>query len=58
MVLEMIKLSEESQAKTNILPYHLHVKSKNMWYKWTYLQNRSRLKEQIYGYCEESWGEG
>ena len=54
----MIRLSEESQAKTNILPYHLHVESKNMWYKWTYLQNRSRLKEQIYGYCGESWGEG
>ena len=58
MALEIIKLSEESQAKKNIILYHLYVESKQMWYKWTYLKNRNKLKEQIYGYCGEIWGEG
>ena len=43
MDLEIIKLSEVSQRKTNII-YHLYVKSK-IWYKWTYLQNRNRLTD-------------
>ena len=25
--------------------YHLYVKSKKKWYKWTYLQNRNRLTD-------------
>ena len=32
--------------------YCLYVESKK-WYKWTYLQNRNRLREWIYGYQGE-----
>ena len=50
MNLEIIILNEVNQRKINIC-YHLYMESK-IWYKWTYLQNRSRLRhrKQIYGY--------
>ena len=44
MDLKIIILSEVSQTKTNIIWYHLYVKSKKC-YKWTYLQNRNRLTD-------------
>ena len=44
MDLEMIKLSEVSQRKTNIIWYHLYMESK-IWHKWTYLWNRNRLTD-------------
>ena len=44
MGLENITLSEVNQRKTNITWYHLYVKSKKE-YKWSYLQNRSRLTD-------------
>ena len=44
MDLEIVILSEGSQRKTNIIWYCLHEKSKKR-YKWTYLQNRSRLTD-------------
>ena len=31
--------------KRNIIWYHLYVESKKKWYKWTYLQNRNRLRD-------------
>ena len=43
MHLELIILSEVRQWKTNIIWYHLYVKSKKKGCKWTYLQNKSRL---------------
>ena len=45
--LEMIRLREVSQRKTNIW-YHLYVESKKKWYKWIYLQNRNRLTDLEY----------
>ena len=55
MDLEIIILSEESQKKTNILWYQLHVESKT-WYK-TYISTKHR--EQICGYQgERKMGEG
>ena len=42
MDLEIIILSEVSQTKTNIIWYHVYVKSKEK-HKSTYLQNRNRL---------------
>ena len=44
MDLEIITLSEVNQRKTNIMWYHLYVESE-IWYKWTYLQNRNRLTD-------------
>ena len=44
MDLEIIILSEVNQIKTNTIRYHLYVESK-IWYKWTYLQNRNRLRD-------------
>ena len=41
MNLEIIRLSEVSQRKTNTMWYHLYVESK-IWHKWTYLWNRNR----------------
>ena len=35
---------EVSQAKANIIWYHLYVKPKK-WCKWTYLQNRNTLTD-------------
>ena len=40
-----IVLSEVRQRKTNIMWYCLTVEAKKKWYKWTYLQNRNRLKD-------------
>ena len=37
--------------------YHLYTESK-IWYKWTYLQNRKRLREGIYGCQGKGIGEG
>ena len=55
MDLEIFILSEESQEKTNILRYHLHVESKP-WYK-TDISTKHR--EQICGYQgERRMGEG
>ena len=45
MDLEIITLSEVSQTKTNAIWYDLCVESKKKKYKWTYLQNRNRLKD-------------
>ena len=58
MQLEIIILSVVSQEKTNILCYRLHVESK-IWHKWTYLQNRNRLRhrEQTGG-CQGEGGRG
>ena len=42
MDLEIILLSEISQAKTVIIWYHLYMESKKKRCKWTYLQNRNR----------------
>ena len=39
---EWNKLDTERQIPYD---YHLHVGSKNKWYKWTYLQNRSRVMD-------------
>ena len=44
MDLEILILSEVRKRKTNIIWYHLYVESK-IWYKWIYLQNRSRHTE-------------
>ena len=39
-------LSEVSQTETSVIWYHLYAKSKKKkWYKWMYLQNRSRLTD-------------
>ena len=45
--LEIIKLSEVSQRKTNTRWYCLYVESKlkKKAYKWTYLQNRNRFTD-------------
>ena len=40
-----VSLSPERKEKTTW--YHLYTESKT-WYKWTYLQNRKRLREWIY----------
>ena len=42
MDLDIIILSEANQTKTNIIWHRLYVESE-IWYKWTYLENRSRL---------------
>ena len=49
MDLDIVILSEVRQ-RINIIWYPLYVKSKKKWYKWTYLQNRTRhiLREWIY----------
>ena len=41
MDLEIIILNEVSQWKTNIIWYHLYVKSKN-GYKWTYFEEQKQ----------------
>ena len=44
MGLEMIipsKVSHKEKDKYHTIPYHLYVKSK-IWYKWTYLWNKTR----------------
>ena len=50
MDLEIIILRDESQRKTNITWYHLHVESNRKWYKRSYLRNRNKHKfwKQIY----------
>ena len=47
MGLEIIILSEVSQAEKNAIWYRWYVKSKKIekWYKWSYLQNRNRLPD-------------
>ena len=44
MDLEVIILTEKARCRnTNIIWYHLHVKSKKIYiYKWAYVQNRNR----------------
>ena len=55
--LEIITLSEVNHRKTNIF-YHLYVKFKKKRYKWTYLQNRNKLRlpKQTYGYQRRKVG--
>ena len=43
--LEVMILKEVSQTKTTITWYHLCVKSKKKWYKWTSLKNINRLTD-------------
>ena len=45
MDMEIIRLSEVSQRKTNIIWYHFYVESRKKSHKWTYLQNRNRLTD-------------
>ena len=44
MDLDIIISNEVVQTKTNIIGFHLYVKSEK-WYKWTYLQNRNKLTD-------------
>ena len=45
MDLEIVILSEVSQRRRNMVWQPFDVKSKKKWYKWTYLQNRKRLRD-------------
>lgn len=57
--LEIVILSYVSQRKTNIIWYHLYVKSKYR-YKWIYLQDRNRIRDvenKTYGYQHVRWGD-
>ena len=62
MGLEIIVLSEVSHRKENIIWYHLYVESKNKLYKWSYLQNKSRLTDienkLMVTKRNSDWGEG
>ena len=49
MDLETI-VSEVGKAKTNTIWCHLSMESK-IWHKWTYLQDRNRLKYREYICC-------
>ena len=56
MDLEIVKLSEVSKTEEeNIIWHPFRAEYKKKWYKWSYLQNRNRLRlgEQTYG-CQ--WG--
>ena len=44
MDLEIIILSEVSQTERQV-SYHWYVQFLKEWYKWTYLQNRKRLRD-------------
>ena len=44
MDLDIIILSEANQTKTNIIWHRLYVESE-IWYKWTYLENRNRFTD-------------
>ena len=60
MDLEIILWSEISQTDKIIIWYHLYVESNFKICKWTYLQNRNRLKrlqKQTYGYQVGNMGE-
>ena len=46
--LAIVKLSEDSQRKANIMRYHLYAESKKR-YRCTYLQNRSRKTPMVTG---------
>ena len=46
----------DTKWKANTIWYHLYVESK-IWHKWTYIQNRNRLREQSLS-CQGWRGEG
>ena len=58
MDLEIIILNK-SDRERQIIWYHLYVESKRKLYKWTYLQNRNRLRDVENKHMVtkgESWG--